>query len=52
MDAICDGLVDAMARVDQVDERLAGAKVNWPTDWDHAFPDDTMNRVRAFLGEP
>ena len=52
VDAICDGLVDAMARVDQVDERLAGAKVNWPTDWDHAFPDDTMNRVRAFLGEP
>ena len=52
VDAICEGLVDAMARVDQVDERLAGAKVNWPTDWDHAFPDDSMNRVRAFLGEP
>lgn len=52
VEAICDGLVEAMARVDQIDERLAGAKVNWPTDWDHAFPDESMKRVRAFLGEP
>ena len=52
LDAICDGLVEAMARVDQIDERLAGARVNWPTDWDQAFPQKSIERVRAFLGEP
>jgi len=52
VDAICDGLVDAMARVDQIDARLAGARVNWPTEWDHAFPAESMARVHEFLGEP
>ena len=51
VDAICDGLVEAMARVDQIDARLAGARVNWPTDWEHAFPAESMARVHDFLGE-
>jgi hypothetical protein len=50
--AICDGLVEAMARVDEVENRLAGAQVTWPTDWDHAFPDESMQRIRTFLGAP
>lgn len=49
--AIVDGLVQAMARVGEIDERLAGAQVEWPTDWDHAFPPETIGRIRAFLGE-
>ena len=49
---IVDGLVQAMARVDEVDERLAGAKVNWPTSWDQAFPAESIRRIRAFLGQP
>jgi hypothetical protein len=52
IEAICDGIVEAMSRVDRVDERLAGAQVNWPTSWDDAFPEATIQRVRAFLGEP
>ena len=50
--AIRDGLVEAMARVDEVDDRLAGAQVCWPTDWDQAFPDETMRKINAFLGIP
>jgi glycosyltransferase involved in cell wall biosynthesis len=50
--AIVDGLVEAMTRVDQIDERLAGAKVNWPDSWDEAFPAETLARIRAFLGTP
>ena len=50
--AIVDGLVQAMARVYEIDERLAGAQVEWPTDWDHAFPPETIGRIRAFLGNP
>lgn len=49
---IVDGLVNAVARVGEIDERLAGARVDWPTDWDHAFPAESIGRIRAFLGEP
>ena len=49
--SIVDGLVHAMSRVDLLDERLAGAKVNWPTDWNQAFPGETIARIRTFAGE-
>lgn len=49
---IVDGLVQAIARVGEVDERLAGARVDWPTDWDQAFTAESIGRIRAFLGEP
>lgn len=48
--AIVDGLVQAMSRVGEVDKRLAGSRVDWPTDWDHAFPAESIGRIRAFLG--
>jgi len=49
---IRDGLVEAMARVHEVDNRIAGAQVAWPTDWDQAFPDETMQKIRTMLGTP
>ncbi|RYC32038.1 glycosyltransferase [Lichenibacterium minor] len=52
LDGIVDGLRAAIARVDDVDARLAGAGVmTWPTDWDEAFPADAMERVNAVLTE-
>lgn len=51
VDGIVDGLVQAMQRVDDLDARLAGAEIAWPTDWDAAFPPQTMERLRAFLGD-
>jgi hypothetical protein len=50
--AIRDGLVEAMGRVDEVDNRLAGARVAWPSDWEQAFPDETIRKIGSFLGEP
>ncbi len=50
--AIVDGLVTAMSRVDETEQRLAGAELTWPTDWKVAFPDDTVQRMREFLGQP
>lgn len=50
--AIRDGLVEAMARVDEVDNRLAGAHVVWPTDWDQAFSKEAMRKIDALLGTP
>lgn len=51
VEAIVDGLVEAMARVDRIDDRLAGAHVNWPLDWNTAFPPQTIERIRAFMGD-
>ena len=51
LEGIVAGLRTAIARTGDVDARLAGARVSWPTDWDAAFPADTMAKVNAFLNE-
>jgi hypothetical protein len=51
VDGICAGLWEASSRVDDIDSRLAGAKVNWPSDWTSAFPVETMKKLNAFLAE-
>lgn len=52
VDAIVEGLVEAMTRVNEVDARVAGATMDWPTDWDQAFPLKTIETIRRFLGAP
>lgn len=52
VDAIVEGLVEAMTRVDEVDARMSGARMDWPTDWDHAFPPETIEKIKCFLGAP
>ncbi|MGK7867591.1 rhamnosyltransferase WsaF family glycosyltransferase [Falsiroseomonas sp. E2-1-a20] len=49
VEAILEGLVEAMRRVEDVEGRLAGARVAWPSDWDSAFPAETMSRIHEFL---
>ncbi len=51
LEGIVEGLRLAIARTGDVDARLEGARMSWPTDWDAAFPADTMARVNAFLHE-
>ena len=52
LEGIVDGLRQAIARVDDIDGRLAGAgAMTWPTEWDAAFPPETMAGIEAFLGE-
>ena len=52
LEGIGEGLRQAIARVDDVDARLAGARaMTWPTDWDAAFPPETMAKVETFLAE-
>ena len=50
VDAIVDGLLDAIGRVEKLDDRLAGAAVHWPTDWNDAFPAETITCISDFLG--
>ena len=52
LEGIVDGLREAIARTDDIEGRLAGARaMTWPTDWDAAFPVETMTKVEAFLAE-
>jgi len=51
VEAIRDGLWEASSRVHDIDSRLAGAKVHWPTDWASAFPIETMKKLNDFLRE-
>ena len=51
LEGIVQGLKIAIARTGDVDARLDGARMSWPTDWDAAFPADTMAKVNAFLNE-
>jgi hypothetical protein len=47
-----EGLVEAMRRAEDIEGRLAGAQVSWPTDWADAFPEESMRRMRNFVGTP
>ena len=49
LEGIVEGLRAAIARTGDIDARLEGARLSWPTDWDAAFPADTMAKVNAFL---
>jgi glycosyltransferase involved in cell wall biosynthesis len=51
VEAIRDGLLEASSRVHDIDSRLAGAHVHWPTDWTSAFPVETINKLNAFLAD-
>jgi hypothetical protein len=48
-DGIKAGLVEALARVDNIQERVAGARVNWPLSWAEAFHDEFMLKLRRFI---
>lgn len=51
LESVIEGLRRAISRVEQYDERLAGADVNWPSSWDDAFPPEDMAKVLKFLAD-
>ncbi len=51
LEGVIEGLRTAISRVDQYDARLAGAKVDWPSNWDDAFPPEDMAKVLKFLAD-
>lgn len=50
--AIRDALIEAMLRADEIDRRLEGAHVRWPTSWDNAFPEETIKKIGGLFGTP
>ncbi len=49
VEGIKRGLRDAVGRLDDVEARARGAKVNWSTDWETSFDSQVMDRVAALL---
>jgi len=49
LDGVVAGLKTAILRVNRFDLRLAGAKVNWPTDWGEAFGSESIRKIVQFL---
>ena len=51
IDGIAAGLASAISRVDQFAERVAGAKVKWPTNWSESFTDEFFRKLGAFIDQ-
>jgi hypothetical protein len=51
IDGIAAGLASAISRVDQFAERVAGAKVKWPTSWSEAFNDEFFRKLGSFIDQ-
>jgi hypothetical protein len=45
-----EALRSAVAAVEDLDARVAGADVRWPTGWDEALDDELIARLEGFLG--
>ena len=41
-------LRDATSRSGQFEQRLKGARISWPTDWEDAFSGDAMKKIIKF----
>ncbi|MEP7292487.1 MAG: hypothetical protein ABI835_11925, partial [Chloroflexota bacterium] len=49
IEGIKGALMHGIRRVNQYDQRLAGAHVNWANDWNSAFNDQVMVKLESFL---
>jgi hypothetical protein len=51
LEGIVAGLAEAVARCDDFNGRIEGARVEWSNDWDRSLNDDVMTRAMGFLRE-
>jgi hypothetical protein len=49
VESIASAICAATAGAGDVERRAAGARVDWPSDWDEALDDALMARVAAWL---
>jgi hypothetical protein len=51
LEGVLAGLNRAISRVDDYEERMRGARLDWPTDWNDAFEPDAINKIVSFLSD-
>ncbi len=49
LDGIVRGLGVAIAKADDLEARIAGAQIDWPTDWKDAFEPSAIKKIIDFL---
>ncbi len=49
IEGIRNGLIAALRKVDNYQERIAGSKVNWPTNWADAFSEEFTAKLEKFI---
>lgn len=49
IDSIRDGLIEAATKVNDIDARMKGTKLNWPRSWDEAFNDEFMKKLLCWI---
>ncbi len=49
---IKEGMVRALARLDDIEGRIAGAQLHWQTRWSEALGGEVMDRLKWFLDNP
>jgi len=46
---IKSGLVDAINRVGNAEERIADTRINWAANWDEAYKDEVLQKLKSWL---
>ena len=49
VDGVLQGLRHAVEKIDDYEERVRGARVNWSTSWEQSFHAGVMARIKDFL---
>ncbi|UPT96059.1 glycosyltransferase [Bradyrhizobium barranii subsp. apii] len=49
LEGVIGGLKEAISRVEQYDQRIQGARLDWPTDWNDAFEPAAIKKIVDFL---
>lgn len=49
IDGIRDGLIEASTRVEDIDARMSGTKLNWARSWDEAFDEEFVRKVVGWI---
>ncbi len=50
IDGISKGIREGLANVYDYNSRIAGANVNWPTEWDQVFDNGFYTKLREMIG--
>jgi len=50
VEGVAEGLRQAAARLVDVEDRVAGAIVRWPDDWNDSLDDDLIGRITRMIG--
>jgi hypothetical protein len=49
VESVKTGIIAALERVHNYEDRIKGSHVNWSADWSRSFNEDIMSRIKSFI---